>query len=150
MDEMNNTPVENEQPETSIKVCPRCGKTLAANAVFCSNCGANLNGEPAPAPKAPTAPIADTTPLKTTDYLLMFLLMCVPIVSFIIFMIWAFSGGTNVNRRNFSRAYLLYYVIAFALGIIIGLGFAIFSMALGVSIMEELMYYSAILPTFLL
>lgn len=154
MDDMNSTPVQNEQPSAAPKTCPHCGKPLADNALFCGNCGTRLNGEPAPAPApapaAPTAPVEDTRPLKTTDYLLMILLMCVPVVSFIIFMIWAFSGGTNVNRRNFARAYLLYHLIAFALGILLGIVLGIFAISMGTTLMEELMYYSAILPTFLL
>lgn len=152
MDDMNNTPVQNEQPEAVQKTCPQCGKPLPANALFCGNCGTRLNGNPAPAPAptpapaVPTAPVADTTPLKTTDYLLMFLLMCVPVISFIIFMIWAFSGGTNVNRRNFSRAYLLYYLIAIGIGFLFGIFFGIFAAAL----VEELMLYAAITPVLLL
>ena len=145
MDEMNNT-VQNEQPEANAKFCPHCGKPLAADALFCGTCGTHLNGNPAPAPATPAAPVEDTRPLKTSDYLLMFLLMCVPIVGAIVFLIWSFSGGTNVNRRNFSRAYLLYYLIALGIGFLLGIVLGAFIMSMGVSLMEEFMIYSAILP----
>ena len=150
MDEMNSTPVQNEQQKADPKTCPHCGKPLAENALFCGSCGTRLNGEPAPSPAAPAAPVEDTRPLKTVDFFLMFLLMCVPLVGFIIFLIWAFSGGTNVNRRNFSRAYLIYYLIVFALSILLGVIISVFTISMSTTLMEELMYYSAILPTFLL
>lgn len=146
MDEMNNNPVQNEQPETNARFCPNCGKPQAADALFCGTCGTRLNGNSTPAPAMPAASVKDTKPLKTSDYLLMFLLMCVPIVALIVFLIWAFSSDTNVHRRNFSRGYLLYYLIISAVSLIFGIIIGAFVMSVGVGLVEELMLYSAILP----
>ncbi len=147
MNEMNNeqkTP-ENEAAGAQAKFCPRCGKPLPENALFCGECGCSLNG-PAPAYNTPAAPVQDTAPLKTTDYLLMLLLLCVPIVGIIVYIVWAFSGDTNVNRRNFSRAYLIYCLGIIALYIVLILIFAVIGITAATVLGESAFYFGLIRP----
>ena len=40
-----------------------------------------------------------------------FLLLMIPLVNFILVLVWAFGGGTNRNRQNFVRAYILLFII---------------------------------------
>lgn len=133
---MNNEPNMNENipqqtPETpATKRCPVCGKDVDAQAAFCGECGYNFNaGTAYTLPPQPQAPAEDTSPLKTTDYLLMLLVTVLPFVSLILMLVWAFSSDVNVNRRNFSRAYLILSLIVSFLYIIlfaglVGLGIA--------------------------
>ncbi len=66
-------------------------------------------------------------PVKTSTYFWMILLMLIPGVNIVMLLIWSFSEKININRRNFSRAALIWagIVIAFA---IVGLVIAIFSL----------------------
>ena len=136
---MNNEPNMNENipqqtPEApATKRCPVCGKNVDAQAAFCGECGYNFNaGTAYTLPPQPQAPAEDTSPLKTTDYLLMLLVTVLPFVSLILMLVWAFSSDVNVNRRNFSRAYLILSLIVSFLYIIlfaglVGLGIAVAS-----------------------
>lgn len=132
MDEMNytNQTPQNENPAPETKKCPRCGKELPASAVFCGGCGTNLaTGAPAP---VYTAVPEDTTPLKTADYFLMLLLFSLPLVGLILMIVWSFSSGTNVNRRNLCRASLIWYAIGVVLSILLTvLLIAVFGYAAG-------------------
>lgn len=136
---MNNEPnFVNPTPETpdntpKTKVCPVCRMEAHADASFCGHCGHNFGAAAAPA-AIPSQPVyrEDTSPLKTTDYLLMLLVTALPFVSLILMLVWAFSSDVNVNRRNFSRAYLILSLIVSVLYIIllaglIGLGIAVAS-----------------------
>lgn len=149
MDEMNNTPntPQNETPAAPVKYCPHCGKQLPITAVFCGECGASLNGTGAYT-QPPARPIEDTSPLKTTDYLLMLLLLCVPFVSLIVYIIWAFSGNTNVNRRNLSRAFLIYSLIGIGFSFLLVLFFMIIGISTAAILEETMVYYGMVHPFF--
>ena len=115
---MNNDPMNNTQNEQPRSVyCPRCGKQLPADSAFCGDCGADLRAAsqtvsaPAPIPAAPV----DTAPLKTSDYLILHLVNMIPLVGFILMLMWSFSDNVNLNRKNFCRAYLIMYAISFVL-----------------------------------
>lgn len=47
----------------------------------------------------------------------MFLIMCIPVVNLVVLLLWAFGRNGNVNRRNFSRAALVYIAIGIVLSI---------------------------------
>ncbi len=121
---MNNDPanqggIPGEQPQTVY--CPRCGKPLPADSVFCGECGTNLKTAPetfSAVPQTPAAPV-DTAPLKTSDYLLLHLLNMIPLVGLILMLMWSFSDNVNLNRKNFCRAYLILYAISFVLSIVL-------------------------------
>ena len=150
MNNVNNVNNEENRNETAsgAKFCPRCGKPLPENALFCGECGCNLNG-PAPAESTPpAAPVQDTAPLKTIDYFLMLLLLCVPLVGLIVYIVWAFSGDTNVNRRNLSRAYLIYCLCGIALYIVLILLFVIIGITAASVIGDSAYYFGLIRPFF--
>ena len=119
---MNQEPnFENNTTHTpNEKRCPVCGRVAAPNALFCGECGHSFETghTPATMPRPPYTH-EDTAPLKTSDYLLMFFVSSLPFVGLILMLIWAFSAGVNVHRRNFCRAYLIYAVIVWVLTLLL-------------------------------
>lgn len=122
---MNNDPITQANiPENNgnpVKTCPRCGKELPADAQFCGECGFRFSAEGQGMPyTVPVQPMmtADTTPLKTTDYLVLILLSSIPVVGLILLLVWALSTTENVNRRNFCRAQLIWMGISVAISIL--------------------------------
>lgn len=53
----------------------------------------------------------DNEPMEFKDWLLTLIISVIPCLGFIMLLVWAFSKTGNVNRRNFSRAYLIIQVI---------------------------------------
>lgn len=64
-----------------------------------------------------------TKPMSVGDFLIVMLIGLVPIVNIIMLFIWAFGSNYNVNKKNYSRAVLIFALIIIALYIVI---FAIF------------------------
>lgn len=46
-------------------------------------------------------------PMSVGDWILTNLVLAIPIVNIIMYFVWAFSSGTNINKRNFCRASLI-------------------------------------------
>lgn len=148
---MNNEPNMNapqSAPEApATKRCPVCGKDVPAQAAFCGECGYNFQaGSATPYTVPPQTAVApeDTAPLKVSDYLIMSLLNCIPIAGIVVMLIWAFSSGVNVNRRNFSRAYLIMAAVGVVLYFILLIAMVGFMVAT-MEVMDEAIF-STILP----
>ena len=62
---------------------------------------------------------ADTRPMTVGEWMLTLLVLAIPLVNLVMYLVWAFSGTGNVNRRNFCRA-SIYWVL-----IIVGLWLAV-------------------------
>lgn len=60
-------------------------------------------------------------PLRVGQYIVMFLLMCVPILNVILLFKWSFGRSVNPGRKNFARASLILWIVAM-LVILIGGG----------------------------
>lgn len=60
-------------------------------------------------------------PLTVLDFFLMSLLLFVPIIGFIFLLIWAFSGNTNINRKNYARAALIWILVSIGLVILLSI-----------------------------
>lgn len=109
--------------------CPNCGAAVNASDAFCISCGKAIPApapQPAPQPAAPmninyspnyTAPVtADQLPpqfrpLSPWAYWGLTLLYGVPIVGLVFLIVFSFSKG-NINRRNFSRSFFCWLIIA--------------------------------------
>ena len=102
--------------------CPKCGKEYRDDAVFCTDCGIRLH-EQYTAPNtdagadsdqhtytAPGAP-SDGRVLSMWDYFLMELVTKVPILRIVMYCVWGFSADTNENRKNWSRAQLIWLAV---------------------------------------
>lgn len=120
------------------KFCPSCGKAI--------NKDVSIQQQPQVQPEqtkpeepvnAPVLQISqpsvihtysgmDTAPPKGSRYAVMgtfgyigtFILFMIPILGLIFSIAWSFSGTVNLNRRNLSRTYLIFTVIAVILCII--------------------------------
>jgi len=49
--------------------------------------------------------------ISTGDWLLTLFLSAIPIVNFILLLVWAFGGGANPNKANWAKAALLFLVL---------------------------------------
>lgn len=107
------------------KFCNHCGASVDEEDRFCTVCGKPITaGDGAEQPKASHAesqkkeePHLDTEPITVGGFLIMFLIMCIPVVNLVVLLLWAFGRNGNVNRRNFSRAALVYIAIGIVLSI---------------------------------
>ena len=136
MDERNEATT---QPAGEKQFCPHCGKALNKDAVFCDRCGTHLS-DAVVRPQTPCRPTADEAPLKTGEYFLLTFLYSLPLIGFILMIVWSFSDG-NVNRKNLSRAFLIWYVIAVVLTIVL--------YALFIGLVGYLFSYSEVIEEFL-
>ena len=66
---------------------------------------------------------ADTRPLTVGEWMLTLLVLAIPLVNLVMYLVWAFSGMGNVNRRNFCRASIYWFLI------ILGIWLAIVALA---------------------
>lgn len=105
------------------KFCNHCGASVDEEDRFCTVCGKPITaGDGAEQPKASheekqKKEELDREPITVGGYLIMFLIMCIPVVNLVVLLLWAFGKNGNVNRRNFSRAALVYIAIGIVLSI---------------------------------
>ena len=57
-------------------------------------------------------------PMSVGQYIITFIITAIPIVGFIMLLVWSFGSSTNQNKKNFSRAMLILYLIGIVAGII--------------------------------
>jgi len=101
--------------------CTACGAQLPSGSVYCRNCGSSVY------PQQPAYVYSD--PLKRSDsvmstgaFLGTILLMGIPLVGFILTIVWACGGTQNLNRRNLARACLILTAIGLVIyGIVVAL-----------------------------
>lgn len=62
-------------------------------------------------------------PVSLGDWLLTFLITCIPLVGFIMLIVWAVSDGTKESKKNWARAKLIWMVIAYVLSFIFVMAF---------------------------
>lgn len=116
--------------------CPYCGALLRQGSKFCVSCGRSLQAAassyrvtPDPDGSRPQTPLENAyrdpqfpqgnpsvpEALSVFDYFLMFVLTNIPIVGLIFTIYWGFSHSVGINRRNFSRALLIWCLIQYVL-----------------------------------
>ncbi|HIJ52945.1 MAG TPA: hypothetical protein HPP66_07285 [Planctomycetes bacterium] len=54
---------------------------------------------------------ADTRPMAVGGWMLTLLVLAIPFVNLVMYLVWALSGTGNVNRRNFCRASIYWFLI---------------------------------------
>lgn len=110
-----------------MSTCSHCGAEIPAGVKYCIGCGAPAEirpvQQPIPAPQAPAGAAVlqdDTPPLTTGGFFWSMLLMSLPVIGIIFTIVWACGGCKNLNRRNLSRAMLIWWAIAIVLLIVLG------------------------------
>lgn len=79
----------------------------------------------------------DTNPMTLGDWIFTMLAACLPCVGIFIYIYWAVSKETNVNRQNFCRAWLIFAGVSLVVCMIL---FTIFGVAM-VSLVSTSAYY---------
>ncbi len=74
-------------------------------------------------PNAPLPPGSKYEPITTGGYIGIMLLMMLPLINFILLLVWACGGCRKVNKTNFARAML---VVMLAGMVLSGIAFLIF------------------------
>lgn len=105
--------------------CPNCGKELNPGASFCPECGTSISGAvPASASRPSTADRSTSqslpsnyTPLSPWAYFGIELLFAIPLVGFILAIVFSFDDS-NINRRNFARSYWCGLIVAVVLTVL--------------------------------
>ena len=139
----------NEIPEGTA-FCTSCGAKVvpmpdpisqpqpytAVNNNYQSGYGNSQSAYPAPISQASYVPaplLQDTTPITPLGYIGYMILFSVPLVGFIMLLVYGFGSNTNVNLKNFARAYLIIMLIAVILWVVMML----LTVALGVSLADS-------------
>ncbi len=93
--------------------CPNCNHPLEEKDVFCKVCGTPVSPEKRAFSTLPLTPAAK--PLTTGNYFVMLLIQIIPVLNIIMLLIWAFSKKSNLNRKHYARAILLWWLIGIAI-----------------------------------
>lgn len=96
------------------RACKNCGGTVKMEDQFCMHCGRPLEKEEMNREYSAREEKLDDNRaevLSMGDYLLMLILLAIPVVNFIICIIWILGRNGNPNRRNFAKAWMIVAVI---------------------------------------
>lgn len=114
-----------------MRFCKNCGRLAADPAMtHCPKCGMVLPPEVVQPDPQPPRPEAGTplyhrqTPedgMTTAEYFFMLLVFAIPVVGFLLLLVWSFSSNGEPARRNLSRAYLIRKLIGAVLLTIVAL-----------------------------
>lgn len=106
------------------RICKKCGGAVGEKNLYCIHCGMPLEKETEEyrndryeEDREEQAKI-----LTMKDYLLILILMAIPVVNFIVCIVWILNSNGNPNRRNFAKAWLVLAVIGTILSGIVGFG----------------------------
>ena len=61
----------------------------------------------------------DTRPITVGGWMLTLLVLAIPIVNLVMYLVWALDGSGNVNRRNFCRASIYWFLIILGIYILL-------------------------------
>lgn len=62
---------------------------------------------------------------STTDWMITLLITSIPLIGFIMLIVWAFGSGSNQNKVNFAKATLLWMAIIIVLGVLFSIIFGV-------------------------
>ena len=102
------------------RICKKCGGAVKMEDQFCMHCGMPLEKEESAREENGNDNKVEV--LSMGDYLLMLILLAIPVVNFIICILWIISGNGNPNRKNFAKAWLIIAVVGTILSGILAFG----------------------------
>ena len=70
-------------------------------------------------------------PLSVKEWFVTLFITYIPLVGLIMMLVWAFDSSTNVNKKNFAKASLIWMLIGIGLAFIFLVAFAGLIMSLG-------------------
>jgi uncharacterized membrane protein YqjE len=74
--------------------------------------------------QAPPMPQQDTSPMSMKDWFITLLISYIPLVGLIMLLIWAFDSTTNLNKKNWAKASLVWMLVGIGIAIILIVVFA--------------------------
>ena len=122
--------------------CTECGATIADGKQFCTSCGKPMKAAKTRSQKATTATAVAEPPrpvqaapvyaggvqgppqgspyavMSTGSYVLASIIMSIPVIGWIIGIIWACGVCKNLNRRNYARSFLIFLLVGLVLSLI--------------------------------
>jgi len=128
--------------------CKNCGQMNPENAAFCTGCGTKLDPAAEPvqpstvptqqpvlsaAPSEPSVP-SENKPLSPWAYLGYQILFAIPLVGFILLIVFSTGAAHNINLRNFARSYWCAVLVGVILGVVLAIVGLILSMVFGLSL----------------
>ena len=87
-------------------------------------------------------------PVTMGEWVLTFLILCIPCLNIITMFVWAFSSSTKKSKANFFKAYLVVCVISIVLSIVFSIIIMLVSGASMAAILEEAARQSTSYPTY--
>ena len=129
--------------------CLNCGAAMEDSARFCKECGTAVETTAAPPPAAPApAPVtppqasysapyaappqpvrpapsyapaqqAAWPPVGIGAYIGMMIVSGIPLIGFIMLLVWSFGSQVNPSKKNYARAVLILMLIGVALSILL-------------------------------
>ena len=123
-------------------ICSYCGRENTPGSANCAACGSSLS-QPAPVQyqpqynmpySAPRIP-EEYKPLSPWAYFGYQLLFSIPLVGFILLIIFSCGGSSNINLKNYARSYWCALLVSFIIIIV----FVVFALVFGVA-MEDVLY----------
>lgn len=148
-----------------MKFCAECGTKLEDGDLFCPECGTKAEvvqpvavaepqpqpepepqpqpqPQPQPVPQAESdprpAPTSRYAPVSAWGYVGNFFLLCIPLVGFVLTIVWACGGCHKINKRNMARGILLFYLLLLVLAIIAVIVTVVIAIAAGSALMPIL------------
>ena len=118
------------------------------------------NAPPSPTPPQnqpyytiPSPEIETEPPMRIRDYLLLFLISCIPCVGLILHIVWAFADEPGKkSRQSYCRAYLIWMLISIGIGVLTYILTFVFMTLLGVTLADMITeygpYYAALTALF--
>lgn len=105
--------------------CHNCGARISQSDTFCHVCGAPLTAAMHPA--WPQAGYATPSPqqrlgadaLTFGQALVTLLVATIPVIGFIMMVVWSFASGISSSQRNLARALLVLWVVMSLFGLVI-------------------------------
>ena len=74
--------------------------------------------------QAPPMPQQDTSPMSMKDWFITLLISYIPLVGLLMLLIWAFDNTTNLNKKNWAKASLVWMLVGIGIAIILIVVFA--------------------------
>lgn len=91
-------------------------------------------------PVYPVSMVNLDAPLSVGSYMLMTLVQAIPVIGFIMLLVWAFSKNSNTNRKNYAKAALIWWLIGLGLTLVV-VAFYIFVIGASLGTLAGSSYY---------
>ena len=89
--------------------CQVCGEKIDNKAVICTHCGVAVP----PKESRPNNQFKINDTVSTLDWFFSRLFLSIPIIGFILLIVWAFSSSIPKSKSNYAKAALAWYITLF-------------------------------------